>query len=281
MKSRWTGLPRRIGTALGLAAGSLFMIWAGPKFFLLEILFLAMAGSAEFFDLVERKGFRPARRLGTLAIFGWLLADFSCSELVLSRLALGGFLLFLMLVLGRIAQRTSTLIDVAATWLGVGYVGWLFSFVLKIRQTEGVVPFHGLLLSQGAFLVTLLVLLCTATDTAAYFTGRLVGKHLLCPAISPGKTVEGALGGLLAAMAVGRWFTLAVGGSSMHGLALGAIISVAGQLGDMWESALKRDAGVKDSGDIIGGHGGVLDRFDSLAFAAPVFYLFGQLFNFF
>lgn len=281
MKSRWAGLPRRILTALLLAGGSLTLIWAGSGFFLLEVGFLALAGSAEFFDLVERKGLRPARRLGTAAVLGWILATFSLSDQHLSQLALVGFLGFLMAILSRVPMRASTLLDSAATWLGVGYVGWLFSFVLKVRQVPGTVLIHGLWLSKGALLVTLLILLCAATDTAAYFCGRTLGKHLLCPAISPGKTWEGSLGGLLAAMAVSRWFALHLGASAPAGLLLGALVSIAGQLGDLWESALKRDAGVKDSGDIIGGHGGVLDRFDSLAFAGPVFYMAGQLLHFF
>jgi len=113
------------------------------------------------------------------------------------------------------------------------------------------------------------------SDSAQYYTGRALGKHKLAPVISPKKTVEGAIGGLvigsLSAIGFGRLWP--VGLSDMAMLATGFAIAVAGILGDLFESALKRRAGVKDSGNLIPGHGGILDRIDSWLFAVPVFWL--------
>jgi len=138
------------------------------------------------------------------------------------------------------------------------------------------------LLPAGALLVMLLMAVVWGMDTAAYAVGKTWGRHKLCPAISPGKTVEGAIAGFLAAaglcVATGYWFGLPV----VHGLILGSAIGILGQAGDLFESLLKRRAGVKDSGIIIPGHGGVLDRFDSLLFSAPVaFYYLATLEGYF
>jgi len=132
-------------------------------------------------------------------------------------------------------------------------------------------------LAPGAGWLLLVLTAVWITDTAAYTLGRLWGRHKLWPAVSPGKTVEGSVGGLAAAVlwtaVFGHWLGLSVG----HGLALGAVLGVVGQLGDLAESKLKRWAGVKDSGAILPGHGGILDRFDSLLFNAPAAYYYLRL----
>jgi phosphatidate cytidylyltransferase len=126
----------------------------------------------------------------------------------------------------------------------------------------------------GACWLVLVVFACWAEDTAAYAVGRTLGKRQLCPAVSPGKTIEGSAAGFLAAVLVaaafGRWFGLPLG----HAAMLGALIGVLAQLGDLSKSVMKRQAGVKDSGSIIPGHGGVLDRFDSLLFSAPAAFYY-------
>ncbi len=142
------------------------------------------------------------------------------------------------------------------------YVGWLFSSLVLLRA-----------LPQGAAWVTLLVVMMTATDTGAYFVGKIFGRHKLCPSLSPKKTVEGSLGGLLLPALLGYGLAPYFGLLAWQGAFLGTGVSLLGQVGDLWESALKREVGVKDAGEFLGSHGGVLDRFDSLAFAAPFFYL--------
>jgi len=114
------------------------------------------------------------------------------------------------------------------------------------------------------------------SDSAQFYAGRLFGRRKLAPAISPAKTIEGAVGGLVAAaiggFVVGPWCL--PGLSAVGGLTAGVVLAVFGMAGDLFESLLKRSAGVKDSSNLIPGHGGVLDRIDSYLFAAPVFYLF-------
>lgn len=145
--------------------------------------------------------------------------------------------------------------------IAVLYIAGLFSFLWLVRFDFG---FHWVLF---ALLVTWL------TDTGAYFTGIYLGKHKLAPSISPNKTIEGALGGLVAATLVGIGYALMLGHSWMHIGLLAVLLSIVGQVGDLVESTMKREQTVKDSGKILPGHGGVLDRFDSLLFVLPVLYL--------
>ena len=159
--------------------------------------------------------------------------------------------------------------------IGMAYIGLLFSSFILLRGLPGQVTVAPFSPAPGGAWLMLFVAVCVwATDTFAYLIGRTVGKHKLAPRLSPGKTVEGALGGLLGAvcagMAFGHWIHL----SLATGLAVGAIAGTVGQIGDLFESALKRELGIKDFGRLLPGHGGVLDRFDSLLFVAPCAFLY-------
>jgi phosphatidate cytidylyltransferase len=125
---------------------------------------------------------------------------------------------------------------------------------------------------NGCRYFLLLIIATWANDSAAYFVGSVFGRHKLAPSISPKKSVEGSLAGLFASGLTGLIIALIWVKSILLFLLLGFVIGIAGQIGDLFESILKRDLGVKDSGSIMPGHGGVLDRFDSLMFAAPVLY---------
>jgi phosphatidate cytidylyltransferase len=180
----------------------------------------------------------------------------------------------------------------ATTVLGVVYTAGMLSFGYAIRYHDSVLGYdlvgakHLALGSLrfavppgGALLVFPLVV-TWASDIGAFFVGRTIGGRKLIPAVSPGKTVSGAIGGLLASMLVSWLFARSVlvpvanlGFTPWAALGFGAIISIAAQVGDLFESLLKREGGVKDSSRIIPGHGGVLDRFDSLIFVMPVAYL--------
>jgi len=126
----------------------------------------------------------------------------------------------------------------------------------------------------GACWLFLVFAACWAGDSAAYAVGRTWGHRKLWPTVSPGKTVEGALAGLLASIVIVAVLAWVFGVALYFGLALGVLMGVGGQLGDLAESKLKRWAGVKDSGSLLPGHGGVLDRFDSLLVNAPLAYFF-------
>ena len=165
-----------------------------------------------------------------------------------------------------------------ATLMGQLYIAQLISYLPRLRGLEApsfALSAASVTLDRGVVCVLLLLAVCWAMDTAAYGVGSILGRHKLCPTISPGKTVEGAVAGLLAAVGVTVAMGLWLGLPARHGVILGSVLGVMGQLGDLFESALKRRAGVKDSGAVLPGHGGVLDRFDSLLFNAPAafFYL--------
>ncbi len=154
--------------------------------------------------------------------------------------------------------------DALSILFGVFYVGFPLSTVVSTRS-----------LPAGEFLVLFLAVVTWASDAGAYYAGTLWGKHPLLPSVSPKKTVEGVLGGLALAISVAvlaQWFASQL--SLWDSLILGVLLTGAGLLGDLFESAIKRRTGVKDSGGILPGHGGMLDRLDSLLFTAPTFYYY-------
>jgi phosphatidate cytidylyltransferase len=155
--------------------------------------------------------------------------------------------------------------DTAITLFGIVYVGFTLNTVVTTRA-----------LPDGVSFVFFVALVTWAADTGAYYAGTLWGKHLLAPSISPKKTIEGVLGGLglaTGAAAVAHvWFVPQL--SLLHIIVLGLLLTLAGLIGDLFESAIKRRVGVKDSGGILPGHGGMLDRLDSLLFTAPTFYYY-------
>lgn len=155
--------------------------------------------------------------------------------------------------------------DALVILLGLLYVGFPLSTVVSTRALPG-----------GEWLVLFLAVVTWASDTGAYYVGTLWGKHPLLPSISPKKTVEGVLGGLALAVGVAllaqQWFTSQL--SLTDSLILGVLLTGMGLVGDLFESVIKRRTGVKDSGGILPGHGGMLDRLDSLLFTAPTFYYY-------
>jgi phosphatidate cytidylyltransferase len=163
---------------------------------------------------------------------------------------------------GRGRPETDSLARVAAGVLGPLYIGLPLGALMAVRWIGG----------REALL--LLILIVVASDSAQYYAGRAFGRHLLAPALSPKKTVEGAVGGLVAGSAalalLGHWWWPAAPLAVRAGL--GLVLAALGITGDLFESMLKRAAGVKDSATLIPGHGGVLDRIDALLFAAPVYY---------
>ncbi len=156
----------------------------------------------------------------------------------------------------------------AWTWMlgGVVYIGWLLSMLVALR------------IDAGRDWVFLALFATFGSDTAAYFIGKALGKHKMAPQISPGKTWEGAIAGVAGAIIISLLFTLdtplQLPLNYWQSILLGALVSVFGQAGDLVESLLKRNCGVKDSGNLMPGHGGVLDRIDSVLFAGAVVYLY-------
>jgi phosphatidate cytidylyltransferase len=160
-------------------------------------------------------------------------------------------------------QKEGAFIGWAWTIAGILYMGWLLSHLVALRG-----------LDDGRNWVFLALIATFGSDTAAFFAGRALGKHKLAPNISPGKTWEGTIAGFLGAIIVSLLFTMLLPLGYGQAILLGFLISLFGQLGDLIESLLKRNMGVKDSGRLLPGHGGALDRIDSVVFAGVVVYYY-------
>jgi phosphatidate cytidylyltransferase len=216
------------------------------------------------------RGLRPL----VLAGYAGALAILLGAQLGGIEWMLGGFVLTLLLAFllyGIAETRQTATVTMSTTILGAAWIPLGLGHLLLLRD----LPEHGRL---AVFTVLLAVF---ADDTAAYLIGRLVGRHKLAPALSPGKTWEGFVAGTAGAIAVAFFAVYEEGFLTIpESIALGAAIALAGAAGDLFESALKRDLQVKDSGQLLGGHGGMLDRIDSLLFAGTAaFYVilaFGQ-----
>jgi phosphatidate cytidylyltransferase len=172
---------------------------------------------------------------------------------------------------------------IACTLLGIAYIPYLFNYFTRLAFAWDNTPYDMQVGATGRNLIFYLVLVVKSTDVGAYFTGRALGRHKLCPRLSPRKTWEGLAGGvgcaLVASLLFVRWHGGLLGQvrlSTLDAVCLGVLLSLAGVLGDMFESLLKRASGAKDSGTIVPGMGGVLDVLDSLLFAAPVLYFYAR-----
>src|ERR1700674_483552 len=277
-----TGL--RVLTAAIMIPVVVAVIWWGPTWLIAIVsAFVAIVAMLEFFSMAARLGFQPYRLWACLAAAGIIGLQWYESRLA-SVNSLGSlldrspkitleFILFgfvfgvAVIALGSQRQITEILSSISVTSAGLLFVVLPFSAVVRL---------HGVDVS-GPLLLLFTVVLVWVGDTAAYFVGSGIGRWKMAPQISPNKTWEGAganfLGALLVAAVFGYWTRI----PPAHMLAMGAAGSVAGQIGDLFESAWKRSGGVKDSGSVFPGHGGMLDRIDALILAAPVVWYYFEL----
>ncbi len=260
---------KRVLTALVGVPLFVGLTWLGGWPFVAFIGVIALAGQKEAFELFEGDTALPGNLLGFLAALCMVVAPMWWPALwLIAPLGIGSLAWFLIR-----APGGQPLMTLGGSVLGLVYPAAFLAALVMIR-----VPYRAV--SWDPFVVTMgVVVLIWTCDTAAYYAGRILGKHKLAPSLSPRKTWEGAIGGGIGALAVGLLLALFwSGGLAMqHWLVLGGLAGTAGPVGDLFESALKRAAGTKDSASILPGHGGVLDRFDALAFVAPLAaaYLFG------
>jgi phosphatidate cytidylyltransferase len=262
----------------------------GGWYFTIAIAIVVFLGQQEYFNLVRSRGITPAIKT-TMFVSQVLLAictlDPSLADAIMP--IAGTLICFYLLFQPKLA----TIADISASIMGLFYVGYLPSYWVRLRGIDhdltsnlplgGYWPSNWYDITQGNFsnlstglITTILTFLCIwAADIGSYTFGKFFGKTRLSD-ISPRKTVEGAVFGIVASVAVAT-----TGSHFLHfphwlitGVTLGLIIGIASLLGDLTESLLKRDAGVKDSGQLIPGHGGILDRTDSYIFTAPLVYYF-------
>jgi phosphatidate cytidylyltransferase len=261
-------LGRRLTTAVVTLPPLLLANFAAPPWLMAALIGLAaLAGLYEFFGLLRARGLRPQR------ITGLVLAAAMFVEIALPAWSPWKMwplcvLLLLTVTLARGKPFDESVPAAAGTLLGALYLGVLGGTIAALRLLSPV--------EEGAFRLVLLLAIIMASDTVAFFVGLRWGRRRLAPEVSPHKTVEGAIGGLLGGVA-GALAARALGMPDLpvvHTVGLGMVVAALGIVGDLDESLLKRWAGVKDSGTLFPGHGGMLDRLDSLLFGAPVLYYY-------
>jgi phosphatidate cytidylyltransferase len=269
---------KRIYTALILIPLVLLLVFLGPWWqwlFTLAVAAVAALAAWEFLGLAEKAGANPPR----IAVLAAVVALFACNfEWPVQTAATLGVLSLGLLVYCTFSRPVEQLMaDASTSIFCLLYIGFTLIALPALRENpEG----------NGSSLVTFLLCAVWAGDTAAFYVGRAWGRHKLAPTLSPNKTWEGALGSVAGSLlATGILLGLAQllqmwdmgwlsysGGLWWYWLGLAVVVNVAAQVGDLAESALKRSAGVKDSGSLLPGHGGVLDRIDALLLAAPVLW---------
>lgn len=267
-----TGLALRLATALVLLPASLALVLI-PELRWGFVLFVsALAGIAmfEFSRMVEAKHYAIDTPfcIGSVALMTFLAGQGDLELLS------GAFVLLSIVAIALLVVRgKATVASLGASVFGLVYLGWFPAHLVML---------HGR--PDGPLIVILLFVVVILTDAGAYFVGKQFGKRKLAPKVSPNKTWEGAIGGVLCAVVGIVIFKYGAQAAGSRVLAIvplmliAAALSVTSQIGDLAESALKRDAGVKDAGTIFPGHGGVLDRCDGFLFASPVLYYMTSFF---
>ena len=266
---------KRAISAIILIPGIILLVWWGGYPYAASILLASGLMLVEFWGLSQLMGVKAGR---TFAVVCGALFCLSAVDLIGFKipvelaLALTLLLPFSYQIVRD--QVNTAFLSVASTLLGVVYIGWAFGYHLILLRDIS---------SAGRGLIFFLLVTVWFGDTAAYIFGRWFGTHKLSPTISPGKTIEGTIAGVVFGSigGIGVWFFFLENLLSFpHVLILGVLLGVVGQLSDLSESIIKRSAEVKDSGNLIPGHGGLLDRCDSLIFSAPVlYYYFAYLVN--
>ena len=268
MKSNQGATLTRMLTALVMLPTVFAMVWLPmlDPVFVAFVAVLSAIGLTEFFAMVRAKNISTWPTAATA--FGVLMvvaADHS-PALLNTALVVG----VIVLAWGQVFRGQVDMAALSVTLWGLFYAGWMPAHFVLLHNEK-----------SGAGLVTLLIVLIALSDTGAYFIGKSMGRHKLSPKISPNKTWEGAIGGVISA-ALGMaaaWYVDAhypmvpLPGWPLWAYVLTSVVlAIAGQIGDLIESMMKRDAGVKDSGKLLPGHGGILDRCDGFLFAGPMLY---------
>ncbi|WP_400163009.1 phosphatidate cytidylyltransferase [Brevibacillus sp. TJ4] len=259
-------MKQRIITGLIGGAGFLFLIYVGGAWYSLLVLLLAVMGFYEFIRMAGVQKYWLPGLLGYVLMVGIMWPSLAFSAWLTMSIPNLILPVFLLLLTYSVLRKNQFHIEhIALILVGALYIGYGFTYMAATRS-----------LPDGLFLSLLVILGIWATDSGAYFIGKAFGSKKLWPEISPNKTVEGAAGGLAAAVIVVLGLNAIWGGFSLpQAIAIALVTGIGGQLGDLIESGLKRHYAIKDSGQLLPGHGGVLDRFDSMMFVFPVLHLLG------
>jgi phosphatidate cytidylyltransferase len=260
-------------------------MWVGFYGFLALLLFITVVGTWEFYTLAKAKGYEPQRGLGVaiallfyvaMAMLSTMAIDsvkqFTDNDTIITwvsiMIILGVVLVAIIFVAEVFRNRTTPIANVATTIAGVGYVALPMALMTIVPMLIGG---HG---NWRAIYFLLYLFLVWGNDVFAYLAGVTMGRHKMCERLSPKKSWEGFVGGVLGSLVVGVVAACVLNSSYIMWLGLALVVSLSSVVGDLVESMFKRDAGVKDSGNIMPGHGGILDRFDAFILAAPFAFIY-------
>ncbi len=261
----------------------LTFVWFGGWVAFAFVLLIVVLGTLELHNMMLHVGYHPLIWISFgLSVLFLVAAMLPEQRLLILQIGLGGAVLISFPWLFYRKKLEGALVDWALTLAFSLYLGWPMSFFLLLRGNEAgtlhTATGQWLYLPRGGWWLLLVLLGVWGFDGAAFFAGRYFGRHKLAPNISPAKTWEGVLGGLVLSVAAGLVLTVVPLGVPWYlAILLGLLLGGAAVLGDLAESLIKRQTHVKDSGQIMPGHGGMLDRIDSLLFAVIVVYVFSQL----
>jgi phosphatidate cytidylyltransferase len=285
-RRRVSNLALRLVTAGMLIPPLLWVIYEGGLYVLVTVIVIALIAIHEFYQMLEEKGAAPLRGFGMAATAALPVVMYYGDESLATVLMTAVLLSMMVLQLTK-AKISEALASISGTFFGVFYVGWLLAHCVVLRNFTAQVDARWPLAAEGmhpdvgGFYLLFTIASVIGGDVGAYFAGRAYGRRKLAPQISPGKTVEGALGALVAGPLIGLAFKagfdvwapeLSANLSYEAAAVFAVILPAVGIVGDLIESLLKRDAKVKDTGTLLPGTGGVLDRIDSNLIAIPVMY---------
>lgn len=247
----------------------------GKIYFFIFILFLSLVSFFEFSSLADKKLMKPNLIIGYAAILLILVNQYF---VFVEYFQFFTVLMIFLLIIELFRNNGSAIMNLGATLLGIMYIGLFGSSLLSLREMY---PDIGNLYSRGGYLIISILASIWICDSAAYFGGTALGRHKLFLRVSPKKSWEGAVIGFIFAVItiIAAKFLVLEFMNWTTVICIGLIVGIFGQLGDLVESLLKRDAGVKDSSALIPGHGGIFDRFDSLLMTSPVVYVFLKFFG--
>lgn len=253
-------LAQRVASIVVLAPLVLFVVYLGDGWYLALVAAGSLLGSRELYSLLRRAGYAPLWPFGIVLSLAFVLDPYLLPGRVAPPVLAFSLVLSLAYLVFRQELRGS-LVGWALTWVPPLYVGFLLSFLVSLR-----------LMAEGERWVYMILGITWATDIGAYVVGMLFGRRSFFPSISPRKSLEGAVGGLIAGVLAGGLLAWFFGWGILPMLALALLASVSAEVGDLAESMMKRQLRAKDASQLIPGHGGVLDRMDSLVFVGVVAY---------
>lgn len=244
---------RTISGALGLLV-LLFIVYKGGLYLSLSVLLLSIIGILEFNSAMRNINLKPNNYVGVLSSVMFFLLGIIPSltiDFVITAITL-------MLLIYFLFSKSSSIANIGVSLFGILYIPFLLFHIIYLDGTK---------------YIWLVFIIAFGTDTFAYFAGNLFGKNKLCPKISPNKTIEGSIGGIVGSLLLSILFSIYTDINPLWKVAILSIItSIVSQIGDLVASKIKRETRIKDFGDIIPGHGGIIDRFDSIILTAPVIY---------